>query len=135
MAIITWDDSLSVNVSLFDNQHKKLIELINSLNEAMREGKGKDVLQSIIKELAVYTVMHFKAEESYFKKYGYAETPQHMAEHKAFVDEVEKFKKEFEEGSIGLSVKVLTFLSNWLRNHIMGTDKKYSEFFNQKGVA
>ncbi len=135
MSLITWDDSLSVKVSLFDNQHKKLVDLINTLNDAMRDGKGKEVLEPIIKELVNYAVMHFSAEESYFKKYGYAGASQHIAEHRAFVNEVEKFKKEFEAGSVGLSVKVMSFLSNWLKSHIMGTDKKYSDFFNQHGLT
>ncbi len=135
MAIIKWNDSLSVRVGMFDNQHKRLIELINTLNDAMRDGKGKDVLGSILKELSSYAIMHFSTEESYFKKYGYADAPQHMAEHRAFVDEVEGFRKDFEAGSIGLSVRVMTFLSDWLKDHIMGTDKKYSEFFNQQGVS
>ncbi len=135
MAIITWNDNLSVRVGMFDNQHKRLIELINTLNDAMRDGKGKDVLSPILKELASYAIMHFSAEESYFKKYGYTGAQQHMAEHRAFVDEVEKFRKDFEAGSIGLSVRIMTFLGDWLKNHIMGTDKKYSEFFNQQGVS
>ncbi len=135
MALIEWDDSLSVKVSIFDNQHRRLVDLINSLNEAMRDGKGRDVIGSIIKELSNYAVMHFGTEESYFKKYHYADAQQHIAEHRAFVEEVERFRKEFDAGSIGLSIKVMSFLSNWLKNHIMGTDKKYTPFFNQHGVT
>ena len=135
MALITWNDSLSVKVGLFDSQHKKLVELINSLNDAMRDGKGKEVLQPIIRELANYAAMHFSAEESYFKKYGYSLAPQHVAEHRAFVAEVENFRRQFEAGSVGLSVKIMAFLSDWLKKHIMGTDKKYSDFFNQHGLT
>ncbi len=43
MALIDWDKSLSVNVEEIDQQHKKLIAMINELNEAMRNGKGKEV--------------------------------------------------------------------------------------------
>ena len=135
MAVISWDDNLSVRVSLFDSQHRKLIELINALNDAMREGKGKDVLQPIIRELSNYAVSHFNAEESYFRKYGYPLAPQHVAEHRAFVAEVEKFRRDFESGSVALSVKVMNFLSDWLRKHILGTDKKYSSFFNEQGLS
>ena len=43
MAIVTWNDSLSVNVTEIDEQHKKLVSMINELNEAMQQGKGKEV--------------------------------------------------------------------------------------------
>lgn len=41
MSLIQWDDNLSVNISTFDNQHKKLILMINELHEAMAQGQGK----------------------------------------------------------------------------------------------
>ena len=47
MALITWNDTLSVNVEEIDQQHRTLIAMINELNEAMKLGKGKDVLGKI----------------------------------------------------------------------------------------
>jgi hemerythrin len=40
MALIQWNDGLSVNVVEIDRQHQKLIGMINDLNDAMRQGKG-----------------------------------------------------------------------------------------------
>lgn len=31
--------------------------------------------------------------------------------------------------------KLMTFLKDWLNNHILGTDKKYVAFLNSKGVV
>lgn len=133
--MIQWSDSLSVGVKQIDIQHQKLIKLVHDLNDAMKVGKGKDVIGKIIKELVDYTVVHFRQEEGYFAKFGYAETEQHMAEHKAFVAEVTKFQKDFNDGRLGLSLNVMNFLSNWLNKHIMGTDKKYSDFFAANGLS
>lgn len=41
MPIIQWNDSLPVGVDAMDLQHKKLVNLINQLFDAMKEGKGK----------------------------------------------------------------------------------------------
>ena len=134
MALIEWNAGLSVDVAEFDSQHQKLIKLINDLNDAMKTGKGKDVLGKIILDLANYTVNHFSAEEHYFDKFGYPATVDHKLEHKKFIAQVGAFKNDFESGHISMTIKVMDFLSDWLRTHIMGTDKKYSQFFNENGL-
>ena len=134
MALITWNDSLSVNVAEIDRQHKKLIDMINELNDAMKVGKGKEVLGKIVSGLVSYTVTHFKTEERYFDQLGYPETNSHKKEHAAFVERATDLKKKFETRNLLLTIEVMDFLSDWLRGHIMGTDKKYSGFFNENGV-
>jgi hemerythrin len=134
MDLIKWDDSLSVNIALIDQQHQKLILMINELHGAMKLGKGKDVLGKIVIGLISYTAIHFKTEEDYFSQFGYAEADSHIKEHVAFVRKVSEFKEGFEKGKLSVSIDVLNFLSDWLQNHIKGTDKKYSQFFNGKGL-
>jgi len=55
MALMQWNDSLSVNVGMIDKQHQKLVGMINELNDAMRQGKGKDILGKTLNELVAYT--------------------------------------------------------------------------------
>ena len=131
---IQWDDSFSVNVAEIDQQHRKLISMVNELSDAMKEGKGKEVVGGIVNRLVSYTIEHFKTEEKYFDRFGYPETASHKKEHARFVQRAAEFKQRFEKGSLGLSVDVMTFISDWLRNHIQGTDKKYTQFFNAKGL-
>jgi len=134
MALIKWDDSFSMHVVKIDQQHKTLVSMINELNDAMRQGKGKDVLGKIMNGLISYTATHFKTEEDYFNQFGYPEADSHKKEHIAFVQKVSEFKDGFEKGKLSLSIEVMNFLCDWLQNHIKGTDKKYSQFFNEKGL-
>ncbi len=134
MALITWNDKLSVNIEEIDAQHKKLVKLINDLSDAMKIGKGKDIICNIINDLEKYTVVHFSKEEKYFDKFGFKETVTHKLEHKKFVNEVKKFKQQFNDGSIGISVSVMAFISDWLKNHIMVSDKNYVTLFQQNGL-
>jgi hemerythrin len=134
MAFIEWNDSYSVGVNEIDMQHQKLVGMINDLHDAMRMGKGKDVLGEIIKGLVGYAVTHFQTEEKYFDQFGYPEAGSHKGEHSAFTQKVAEFKAGFDAGKLALSITVMDFLSNWLRNHIKGVDKKYSLFFNEKGL-
>jgi hemerythrin len=131
--MIQWDDSLSVNVAAIDLQHKKLVKMINELNDAMRVGKSKAMLGSIVNGLIGYVQVHFSTEERYFTKFNYPETDQHIREHKTFSAKVDDFAKKYQMGQLGLSVEVMTFLSDWLSRHIKGTDKKYGACFNANG--
>ena len=88
----------------------------------------------IVQELVGYTLTHFKTEEKYFDQFGYPETDSHKQEHSDFVKKVGEFKDDFETGKLGLSIPVMNFLSDWLRTHIKGSDKKYGPFFNEKGL-
>lgn len=135
MALITWNESLSVNVAEIDQQHQKLVSMINELNDAMKQGKGKEVLKKIVSGLISYTATHFKTEERYFDHFGYPDTENHKKEHAAFVQKVMDFNNGFEKGKFGLSLEVMDFLSTWLQTHIKGTDKKYSKFFNDNGLT
>jgi hemerythrin len=79
-------------VSEIDKQHKKLIDMINNLHEAMKEGKSKEVMGDILKSLLSYTETHFKLEEKYFDIYNYPAKENHKAKHKQFIDTVTKSK-------------------------------------------
>jgi hemerythrin len=134
MALIEWKESLSVSIPKYDNQHKKLIALINQLHEAMSAGKGKDVLGKVFAELLDYTKTHFADEEAEFKKHAYPEYPLHKSEHDRLTNEVKKYYEEFMAGKGSLSIEIQAFLRDWLQKHIMGTDKKYVPFMTSKGV-
>lgn len=134
MALFDWKDSFSVAVPKYDSQHKVLIDLINKLHQAMSEGKGKDVLEKTLLDLINYTKTHFADEEAEFKKHSYPEFALHKMEHEKLTMDVLKYYDNFKDGKGGLTIEMLNFLKNWLQNHIMGTDKKYSQFLLSKGV-
>ena len=132
--LVAWDDSLSVNVNAIDEQHKKLIALINELHAAMKDRKGNAILFDVVKRLKDYTVTHFQFEEKLFDKYGFPDTKAHKEIHKTFVDTVANFDADLRSGRATVSMDVLRFLKRWLIEHIKGTDKGYSKFLNKHGV-
>ncbi len=134
MALINWNSDLSVNVAEIDQQHQKLISMINELNDAMKQGKSKDIMGKIVGDLISYTATHFKTEEKYFAQFQYPDADSHNKEHSAFVQKVTGVKERFENGQISLSIEIMNFLRDWLQKHIKGTDKKYSKLFNENGL-
>jgi hemerythrin len=134
MSLIRWNDNFSVNVTMIDHDHKKLVAMINELTDAMKAGHGKDVLGKILDELIQYTATHFQREEKYFQQIKYPDAVAHKREHTDFVKKVAEFKKEFDAGRVTVSVNILQFLSKWLQHHIRVSDQKYSKFFNENGI-
>lgn len=134
MALITWSNMLSTGIAEQDNQHKKLIDLINQLNDAMKAGHGADVMGKVLNELVSYTVMHFGYEEKLMGQHSYSDTPAHKAEHAKFVQTVGDFKKKFDSGSAVVTAELMNFLRDWLTSHIMKTDKKMGQELSKAGV-
>ncbi|MEO5356308.1 MAG: bacteriohemerythrin [Nitrospirae bacterium YQR-1] len=134
MPLITWTDNLSVHVREFDDQHKKLIQIINDLFDAVTARKGKEALEPVLTELIEYTKYHFINEENLLAKHGYPYAAIHKQEHDDLTQKVMSFEAQFKAGRAMVDLLLMNFLKDWLTKHILGTDKKYSEFLNSKGV-
>lgn len=127
-----WNNALLTGVKQFDDQHKELVGMLNKLHRAMKNRETKEVLEKILFELVDYTGNHFSSEESLFDKYNYPESAEHKKHHQALLSQVTDFIEKYEEGKAALGVDLLAFLRDWVVNHILGTDKKYSEFFKSR---
>ncbi len=134
MAYIEWTDSLSVGVELFNRQHRKLLDMVNEMYDALTSGKTNDVMEEILERLIDYTVEHFQSEEGYFKKYDYPLNKQHKQEHDSLVKDVLLLKEKFVNGDVTISYETMSFLQDWLQKHILESDMDYKAFFNGKGV-
>jgi hemerythrin len=134
MALFTWNDSYSVQVELCDAQHKKLFAIINALADAMRMGRGQDVVTATVGELLQYTRTHFQQEEALLRKANYPQLAPHQEQHRKFIADVEALQRESIGGHAASSIKVLNLLRDWLLNHIQKTDKQYSAHLNAAGI-
>jgi hemerythrin len=134
MTLFEWKDMYSVNVAEIDNQHKLLVESLNGLYEAMLTRKAKEIIDGILKGLTDYAGVHFSYEERLMQMHGYPDYSEHKKKHEAFIKKVTDFTEKHKRGSLMVSMEVLNFLKEWLRDHILVIDKQYSTFFNEKGV-
>ncbi len=118
-----------------DEDHKKLVDMLNRLHDAMKQQKGNEVLGQIFKELLDYAVFHFAREEKTMAQTGYAESPDHKAKHKLLIEQAKDLQEEFKSGKKMVTVDVLAFLKDWLMNHIVKEDKKMAQYFLTKGIV
>ncbi len=132
--LIQWDDTLSVNVEELNEQHRKLIEILNLLYTSTHENKSKEVLTGILNSLIQYTVVHFETEEKLMAKTKYPGMEEHIKEHELLKQQVLSYNSQYQSESETVSFELLNFLRKWLTNHILRSDKKYSKHFNQAGI-
>ena len=134
MDLIDWNDSLSVGVQQIDQEHKKLIDLINILNESMKNGKSKETLQIVFSELVDYTITHFTNEEMLMQKANYVNFAVHKHEHDQLTQRAKVLRDDYKSGKLMISIEVRDFLKDWIINHIQKTDKLYTKAMNEKGI-
>ena len=135
MALIDWSNDLGTKINSIDEQHKKLISLINGLHEAMKIGAGRAVTGQVIDELLNYTITHFSNEERLMTAHGYPGYAGHKKEHDEFTQKVKKLDEDYKAGKLAITIEIMRFLKDWLTTHIKGTDQKYSPFLLGKGVS
>lgn len=129
-----WNDNYSVGVGSIDADHKKLVGMVNDLFDGVKEGKGVGAVGQILDGLIAYTVEHFDREERYFAQTGYPDTAAHKAEHEDLKKQVLEIQAKFRAGNSAVTMETMSFLKNWLINHIQGSDKKYGSHLNSHGV-
>ncbi len=134
MPLITWSTALSVKVTEMDNQHVKLIDLINKLHDAMRSGKANDEVRVVVDQMINYAQSHFRDEEKLMLSNKYPGYNHQKSEHDAFIKKAQEFKQDLSIGKVAVSVSVSTYLKDWLTKHIQVEDRQYGPFFNSRGI-
>ena len=131
MPLIQWDQRLRVEVRQCDDQHRRLMELMNDLYDSLCNGRGRGVVGSFRSTVALLK-KHCSDEEKLMQTYGYPEFHEQQAAHRLMVIEVNNLLNQCKTGGL-LAVSGQNFLKR-LECHILGDDKKYGVFLNSKGV-
>lgn len=134
MEYFPWKKEYELGIPSIDQQHMTLVNLIDGLMMSSKTGSDLNS-EEIIKTLKTYIQIHFKYEEELFEYYGWEKdkAEEHKNEHQAFINNVESFFIKFTEGKADINEEVDEFLKVWLYKHILIEDKKYVEFFKEKG--
>ncbi len=131
---IEWKKEYELGVEEIDNQHKKLVGIVNEFLEAQANHSEEKVIGPIIKELVDYTKVHFESEELHMKKHRYPLLIQHKQEHKALIARIVKILKDLGSGNQDVADDLFQLLKNWLLNHILDKDRQYGNFLKNGKV-
>lgn len=136
MPFAQWDKSLSVGIEKLDAQHRRLVELVNALHEAVAAQDRNEVVRELVARLKDYVREHFATEEGFMAAHGYPdpEADAHKEQHAFFTRNVFDFEAGCPDTDTPFAA-TFEFLKDWLREHILNTDKKLGAFLASRGVS
>ncbi|HEY1026001.1 TPA: bacteriohemerythrin [Pseudomonas aeruginosa] len=129
MAYLEWSDDLDTGIAVIDDQHKRIVVMINRLDDAQRSA-GKVQTGAVIDELIDYTVSHFAFEEAMIEEAGYVFTKAHKRVHALFIRRVEDYRVRFGAGE-DIADELKSMLGRWLFSHIRSDDRNYVAAVNE----
>jgi hemerythrin len=127
---VIWSDTYSTGVTLIDEQHKGLLDLINDLFNHVtgNEAEERAYFQKVIQQAVQYVKFHFATEEKFMISIAFPGYADHKKAHDQFVLTVITTIKEFEKENSLTLVKFANFLKDWVLSHIAVMDMQYSKF-------
>tara|TARA_B100001964_G_C14063743_1_gene522610 strand:- start:372 stop:773 length:402 start_codon:yes stop_codon:yes gene_type:complete len=129
-----WEDKFSVGISEIDEEHKKLIGILNKAVFANEHNDNTAETLELLGNMIEYSRKHFSTEEAYMLEFKFPEYELHKDEHLDFTAKTIRNYHNFVSGDYQITNEVLEYLKQWLVNHIQVTDKKYIECFKKNGL-
>ena len=126
--LFRWGAHYKIGVAQIDREHQQVADLLNELHDAWLDGAPRSDLSGRLKSLAEAVTVHFEAEEKIMAERGYPGLPIHRSEHAFLLTHVADFRQGFENGTTEFTESVMSYLKDWLRDHILISDKRMGEY-------
>ncbi len=128
-----WSQEFEIGIGAIDQDHQTLFNSVRQLGEHIHEDRGEGRIKATINALLLYVDEHFEREERFMIRAGYPDFVAHKKEHDAFRDAIMSLRDFHERSPNEIDAqKIVTFLENWLLNHILKIDTQYAPYLNGK---
>lgn len=141
MTELQWNDEFQSNVEILDEQHRKVIDLLNDLNGYAKAGQiSLKQVENAIDILDEYVTLHFQLEESYSLKYNFPKYEQLVQEHNIFRSFYKSLRyyyskySEIREISSNMIIYLNVLMTEWFKTHITTLDKEFALFIKDKHI-
>ncbi|RDE22538.1 hypothetical protein DV711_08060 [Motiliproteus coralliicola] len=135
MTYLVFDDSLKLGITEIDQQHSRFVGYINDTWDALERGDSREEFLHILNNLLDYAMEHFSLEEALMREFNYPDYESHKGTHTVTSADLFEFDLRLLAGDEAEARAFLEFLTDWLKNHILGTDAKLAAYLKQQGVC
>jgi hemerythrin-like metal-binding protein len=137
---LMWTDHLRVGIKDFDEDHKRVLRMINELNCAIQDAAVTGQLEPVEMEIALhrldnYIRYHCAQEELCMTLTGYPDLEQHKKEHAKLAALIGDLQGRC-HGSTSPkdAAEIERFIHEWIIDHIFVTDRRYTAHLHSKGI-
>ena len=128
-----WNDSFSVGVARLDEQHRRLIDMLNKMIRDPAATTRSETVADVLTDMTNYAQEHFKSEEDLMIAHDYPRLDEHKHQHLGFQEKAARLCLATVKGRTSVPHELLEYLQQWLIRHILQTDMAFKPFFEQKG--
>ncbi len=128
MVAYEWKHFYVIGITNIDEHHQHLFLLLNTLYDDFISKKKDQDLSALFDDLIDYATYHFSAEEYWMEESSYPGLAEHVSEHALFTRRVSEMHKDYQRGTVKVSLEILTFLHAWLTTHILQSDALFGSF-------
>jgi methyl-accepting chemotaxis protein len=133
--IVTWNESLSFGNKAIDEDHRRLMDLVNAVYRKVKEGVSSEQLTGPAEDLRRYAQTHFKEEEAFMARIDYPGLAAHTRQHTQFLERLRDLGDIRAKEGDSAAMHLMGLLGNWWESHIREQDAKVAEFVRQKKRA
>jgi hemerythrin-like metal-binding protein len=132
MKIIQWDDAYDVGLKEIDDQHKRLLDIINSIICEQQDKYDTTKFKSSLSTMIHYAYTHFATEERILIQTEYPDLERHVLEHIDFIIKTLGLALDIDRGKGENRKELLRYLKEWFSTHVLGIDREYIPFLKLK---
>ncbi|MBU0472701.1 MAG: bacteriohemerythrin [Bacteroidetes bacterium] len=133
MNYVEWDETVIVNHTSMDKEHKKMVEDTNKLYSYLtsnKTAKANKLLVKIVHDLKY----HFETEDLLMQKSKIPQYISHKLEHERFYNKIRDILTKIELGKETLTIDHLKIVKLWFFNHLKFKDKPLANFLNEHNI-
>jgi len=134
---VTSNPQLTVGFKKIDEQHGELLRRFNSLQEACRDGRGKEEVRKLFNFLDNYVMEHFTEEERIMYGHSYPDIMSHQQEHLELITKLRKLKRQMHDYDISAALveEITQTMFQWIVDHIQKSDVKLGQYLAKSCVT
>jgi hemerythrin-like metal-binding protein len=126
---IRWKKSFSTDIVSIDNEHRRLIDMLNDFIGG--EPTKKNILNTL-DEITLETIHHFQHEEHVMLNIQYPRYAKHKEKHRLLIADINKYRARIaENGNKSNFSEIVRYLKYWLLRHLVSEDTQLNRYLNK----
>lgn len=126
---LEWQASYALGVAELDEQHARLVEIINELSWAVNSPtRDPNFVKKLIVDLTQFATKYFVSEEKMLKESAFPAIDKQILEHREFIKKIKELHEDFKKSVVSLR-PLLTFLNSWFVKHCLEKDRDFASYY------